>query len=169
MSLWCSKKEKFFKFFFSDVWIRITIENEIYFYINGFLKYTISKKTSYILGNKKFTRKICVLNLRKKRKSIFLRVIIRYYRWKKITKEMNKIIIKSTYRGNNRTKFKKCITRGKLVHFRSTIDASGSRTRRMQFIIIIFVKKVFFVSTYVKNLVVKLHVPRLGLRWAFRI
>ena len=27
----------------------------------------------------------------------------------------------------------------------------------------------FFVSTYIKNVVVKLHVLRLGLHWAFRI
>ena len=44
------------------------IENEIYCYVNGFLKWNISKKTSYIVGNKKFTRKISVLNLRNKRK-----------------------------------------------------------------------------------------------------
>ena len=37
------------------------------------------------------------------------------------------------------------------MHFRSTIDASRSRTRRVQFIIFSFIKKVFFVSTYVKN------------------
>ena len=30
------------------------IENEIYFYINGFLKCNISRKTSYIVGNQKF-------------------------------------------------------------------------------------------------------------------
>ena len=29
--------------------------------------------------------------------------------------------------------------------------------------------KKFFVSTYIKNVVVKLHVSRLGLSWAFRI
>ena len=68
MSLWCSKKEKFFKFFFSDVYIGIMIENEIYCYINGFVKRNISKKTSYIAGNKKFTGKICILNLRSKEK-----------------------------------------------------------------------------------------------------
>ena len=44
------------------------IENEIYCYVNGFLKWNISKKTSCIVGNKKFTRKISVLNLRNKRK-----------------------------------------------------------------------------------------------------
>ena len=77
MTLRCSKKEKFFKFFFSDVQIRIMIENEIYCYINDFLKQNISKKTSYIIGNKKFSGKICILNLRSKRKSIFARVIIR--------------------------------------------------------------------------------------------
>ena len=51
------------------------IENEIYCYVNGFLKWNISKKTSYIVGNKKFTGKICILNLRNKRKSIFARVL----------------------------------------------------------------------------------------------
>ena len=56
-------------------------------------------------------------------------------------------------------KFRKCITRGKLVPFWSTIDKSRSRIRRTQVIIFIFVKK-FFVSTYVKNVVVKLHVSR---------
>ena len=32
-----------------------------------------------------------------------------------------------------------------------------------------FSLKKFFVSTYVKNVVVKLHVSRLGFHWAFRI
>ena len=141
------------------------IENKICCYINGFFKWNTSKKTSYIVRNRKFTKKICLLNLRNKRKSILARVIIRYYKWKKITKETSRIIIKSTYRGNNQTKFRKCITRGKLVHFRSTIDTSGSRTRRIQFIIFIFVKKIFCL----KNVVVKLHVSMLGLCWAFRI
>ena len=58
------------------------------------LKWNISKKTSYIVGNKKFTRKMCVLNLRNKRKSIFAGVIIRYYEGKKITRETGKTIIK---------------------------------------------------------------------------
>ena len=53
------------------------IENEIYCYVNGFLKWNISKKTSYIIGNKKFSGKICILNLRNKRKSIFARIFIR--------------------------------------------------------------------------------------------
>ena len=44
------------------------IENEIYCYINGFLKWNIRKKTSYIVGNKKLTGKICVLTLRSKKK-----------------------------------------------------------------------------------------------------
>ena len=61
MSLRCSEKEKFFKFFSSDVQIRITIENEIYWYVNGFLKQNISKKTSYIVRNKFFS-KICILS-----------------------------------------------------------------------------------------------------------
>ena len=77
MSLRCSEKKKFLKFFSSDVQIRIMIENEIYCYVNGFLKWNISKKTSYVIGNKKFFGKICILNLRNKRKSIFARVIIR--------------------------------------------------------------------------------------------
>ena len=53
------------------------IENEIYRYINGLLKWNISKKTSYIVGNKTFSGKICILTLRNKRKSIFAREIIR--------------------------------------------------------------------------------------------
>ena len=118
MSLWYSKKWKFFKFFFSNVYIKIMIENEIYCYINGFLKLNIGKKTSYIIGNKKFFGKICILNLRNKRKSIFARVIIRYYGWKKITNETGKNIIKSTYRWKNRAKFRKCGTKGKSAHFR---------------------------------------------------
>ena len=78
MSLGCRKKENFLlKFFFNDVKIRIMIENKIYCYINGFLKWNISKKTSHIVGNKTFSRKICILNLRNKRKSIFAEVIIR--------------------------------------------------------------------------------------------
>ena len=40
------------------------IENEIYCYINDFLKWNISKKTSHIVGNKKFSGKIFILNLR---------------------------------------------------------------------------------------------------------
>ena len=51
------------------------IENEIYCYINGFLKWNTSKKPSYILGNKKFSGKICILKLRNKRKSIFAREV----------------------------------------------------------------------------------------------
>ena len=30
------------------------VENEIYCYVNGFLKWNISKKTGYIVGTKKF-------------------------------------------------------------------------------------------------------------------
>ena len=45
------------------------IENEIYCYVNGFLKWNISKKTSYVGGNKKRFGKICILNLRKKKKN----------------------------------------------------------------------------------------------------
>ena len=139
------------------------IENEIYCYVNGFLRWNIRKKTSDIAGNKKFLGRIGILKLRDKRKSIFARVIIRSWRWKKIKKETGKVIIKSTYRWNNRTKFRKWITRGEFVHFRSTIDSSRSRIRRMQFIIFNFIKKVFFVSTYVKSVAVKLRVWRLGL------
>ena len=43
------------------------IGNEIYCYINGFLKWNISRKTSDIVGNKLFG-KICILNLRNKKK-----------------------------------------------------------------------------------------------------
>ena len=44
------------------------MENEIYCYINGFLKWIISKKTSCVVENKKFSRKICILNLRNKKR-----------------------------------------------------------------------------------------------------
>ena len=53
------------------------IENEIYRYVNGFLKWNISKKPSHIVGNKKCFGKICIHNFRDKRKSIFVRVLIR--------------------------------------------------------------------------------------------
>ena len=105
---------------------------------------------SYIVGNKIFTGKIYILNLRNKRKSIFAIVIFRYYGWKKIIKATGKIIIKCTYCWNNRTKFRKCITTGKLVHFRSTIDTSKSRTK-IQFIIYIFVKKRFCFNLHKKR------------------
>ena len=55
-------------FFSSDVYIRVMIENEIYSYVNDFLKWNISKKSSYIVRNKKISGKICILNLRKKKK-----------------------------------------------------------------------------------------------------
>ena len=54
------------------------IENEIYCYINGFLNWNISKKASYIGGNKKCSGKICTLNLRNKTKGAFAIVITRY-------------------------------------------------------------------------------------------
>ena len=76
MSLQCSKKETFFKLFL-NLKIKIMIKNEIYCYINDIFKWNISKKTSYIVGNKKFSGKICILNLRNKRKSIFVGVVIR--------------------------------------------------------------------------------------------
>ena len=135
------------------------IESGIYCYVNDFLKWNICKKTS--LESKEFTGKTCIPNLRNNWKSIFARVIIRYYGWKKITKEMGKIIIKNTYRWNNRTKFSKCITRGKHVHFRSTIDTS--RRPEGYNLSYSFLLKIFFVTTYVKNFVVKLHVSRLSL------
>ena len=49
------------------------IENKIYYYLNGLLKRNTSKKTIYIVGNKKFTGKIYILSLSKKRKRIFAR------------------------------------------------------------------------------------------------
>ena len=73
MSLRCNEKEKFLKLVSSDVQIRIMIANEIYCYVSGFLKWDISKKTSCVVGNKTFFGKICILNLRNKRKSIFAR------------------------------------------------------------------------------------------------
>ena len=137
-------------------------ENEIYCYINGFLRWNVSKKTSYIVGNMKFSGKICIINLRNKKKSIFAIVIVRYLEWKKIKKKTGKI-------KNHWTKFRKWITREKFVHFRSTIDTSRSRTRKIQFMIFIFVKKVFLVSIYIKDVVGKVHLSRLGLHWAFQI
>ena len=131
VSAWCSEKESSFLVMF------------IYCCVNGFLKWNTSKETSYIVGKKNFFGKICIFNLRNKRKSIFAIVIIRKERWEKITKETGKIMIKSTYRRNNPTRFRKLITRGELVHFRSSIDTSRSRTRRIQFIIFNFIKKIF--------------------------
>ena len=49
------------------------IENEIYCYVNDFLKWNISKKISYIIGNN-FFAKICIRNLRNKREGIFARI-----------------------------------------------------------------------------------------------
>ena len=77
MSLWCSEKQKVFQFFSSDVWIWIMIENEIYCYVDGLLKWNISKETRYIVRNKKCFGKICILNFRNKIKNIFEIVIIR--------------------------------------------------------------------------------------------
>ena len=51
-------------------------------------------------------------------------------------------MIQSTCRWNNWTKFRKWITRWKLAHFRDATDTSRSRSRRIQVIIFIFVKKV---------------------------
>ena len=42
------------------------IQNDIYCYVSGFWMSNISKRTSYNVGNKEITRKICVLNLRNK-------------------------------------------------------------------------------------------------------
>ena len=52
------------------------IENEICCYMNGFFKWSINEKTSYIVGNKKFSGKISILILKNKRKSIFGRVSV---------------------------------------------------------------------------------------------
>ena len=119
------------------------IGNEIYCYTNGFLKWNISKKTSYNVENKKMFGKICILNLWNRKASIFAGAIIRNERWKKITKETDKIIIKSIYRWNNWMKFRKLITRGEILHFRRTIDTSRSRTRRIQLSYSISLKKFF--------------------------
>ena len=73
-----------------------------------------------------------------KRFELRISCIRRYYVWKKITKRTGKIILTSTYRWKNRTKFRKCVPREKLVHRRSTTDTSRSRTRRIQFIIFIY-------------------------------
>ena len=44
-----------------------------------FLKWNVSKKTSYIVRNNKLPGNICMLNLRSERKNIFARGIIRDY------------------------------------------------------------------------------------------
>ena len=75
MSLRCRKKKKFLKFFSSNFQVRMIIENEIYSYDNGFLKWNISKKTSYIVQNKKFFD--FRSSFEKQKKSVFARVIIR--------------------------------------------------------------------------------------------
>ena len=62
MSLWCSKREKKFKWFFGDIYIRIMIQNEIFCY----MKWNISKKNSYIEGNKNFPGKSCIWETKKK-------------------------------------------------------------------------------------------------------
>ena len=46
------------------------IGNEICCYSNGVLNWNVSKKTSYIVSNKKFTGKICILDMRNKAKSV---------------------------------------------------------------------------------------------------
>ena len=46
------------------------IEKEIYCYVNGFLEWNISKKTSYIVIEQEFFGKICILNLRNKKLKI---------------------------------------------------------------------------------------------------
>ena len=70
------------------------IHSEVYCFFSGLLKWNNSKKTSYVVENKKLPGKVRVLNLRNKRKNVSERVIIRYYGWEKITKEKGKIIIK---------------------------------------------------------------------------
>ena len=59
-------------------------------------------------------------------------------------------------------KFRKCVTKGEFVLFRSTIYTNKSTARKIQFIIFNFIRKAFFVSTYIENVVVKLEVSRLG-------
>ena len=99
--------------------------------------------------------------MRNKRKSICAKVIIRNEKWKKITKETNKIITKITYRWNNQMTFRKWITRGEFVHFRSTIDTGRSRTRRIQLIIFNYVHYfklpyIGYLSHHIKNKLLKL-------------
>ena len=89
---------------------------------------------SYIVGNKKFSGKIFILNLRNNK-----------YLWKS---NRSVLTMKEDCRGNrqdwnNWTKFRKWIIRIEFVHFRSAIDTSSSRTRRIQFIIFVFIKKDF--------------------------
>ena len=60
------------------------IENEIYCYVNAFLKWNILKKTSYVVGNKKFFGNICIINLREKK------VSLQEFHWKLKVKEDHK-------------------------------------------------------------------------------
>ena len=46
------------------------IKNQNYSYINRFLKWNISEKTIYIVGNQKSFGKICILNLIKKKEKV---------------------------------------------------------------------------------------------------
>ena len=63
----------------------LMIESEIYYYVNGFLKWNISKKTSYIVGNKKYLGKICIVNLRHKKK-----YLCKSYHWELKVREDQK-------------------------------------------------------------------------------
>ena len=136
------------------------IGNEIFYYVNGFFKWNIGKKTSYVIGTKNFLGKICVLYLRNKRKSIFARVIIRNKRCKKITKETGKITIKSTYRWNNRKwslgneSLEKNLCILGVPYILALAEPEGCN---LSYWILL------------KTFLVKLRVSRLGLHWAFRI
>ena len=118
------------------------IKNEIYCYISCFMKCNINKKTSYIVESKKdFVERFTFLIWKTKQKVSLDKEL----KAKEDQKVNDKIIIKSTYRSNNRSKW---ITRKEFVYFRSTIDTRRSKTRMIQFIKLIFIKKNFVNAAY---------------------
>ena len=86
--------------------------------------------------------------------------------WEKITKETGKIIIKSTYRWNNRSLGNESLEENLYILAVSYIW-TGAKSEGYNLPYSISLKK--FVSTYEENVAVKLRVSRLGLHWAFWI
>ena len=88
-------------FFFKGDEIRVMIKNEIYCYISCFMKWNINKKTSYIVESKKdFVERFTFLIWKTKQKVSLDKEL----KAKEDQKVNDKIIIKSTYRSNNRSK-----------------------------------------------------------------
>ena len=54
------------------------------------------------------------------------------------------------FRAVNEAKLRKYIARTEFAFFRNIVDTGRSTTRKKQFIILLFIEKVPFVSTYVK-------------------